>query len=303
MKIFSSLVTFIFVLQFSNGISTVIAQENLIPNGTLRVAYQQREEGKLSEAVHQIELWCWNNECSLTTLSLNQVVETHLGNGFFPKVERSSTSDGSLIVKRLGKGFIELEEKNEAVFTYRFSFTVRENAETSKLLGAKHGYYFDKLTDFSGGAVKSSTILNKIISWDLVPLKGNLVSVKPLGNFFLSGVPEDPEAREQRLLEEVLSKLSPEDQKIFKKLKDAKAFEKLFSRENIETRLKKVIPDYEEKNKGAKPMSAEDKAMIQSVMAEAKSDFAKSYMQLLKSAGMSEEGQKVMAEDMKKDMK
>jgi hypothetical protein len=38
-----------------------------LPNGTLRVAYQQRESGKLSESVHHVGLSCWDGRCDLTT--------------------------------------------------------------------------------------------------------------------------------------------------------------------------------------------------------------------------------------------
>src|SRR5262245_23138842 len=67
-----------------------------VPNGSLRVAYQQKQDGELSESVHQVDLWCSDGVCSLTTLSLNQCLPYGEGQAFFPKVERTSTLEGNL---------------------------------------------------------------------------------------------------------------------------------------------------------------------------------------------------------------
>ena len=68
------------------------------PNGSLEVAYHQREEGKLSDSVRLLNLWCLDGRCSLTTITVNQCLKTGEGDGFYPKAERTSTDEKNLVL-------------------------------------------------------------------------------------------------------------------------------------------------------------------------------------------------------------
>jgi len=71
-----------------------------IPNASLRVTVQQREEGKTSKGLHLLELSCWDGNCSLTSVSLNQCMESGSGQkAFYPAVQYSATWIGNLKVR------------------------------------------------------------------------------------------------------------------------------------------------------------------------------------------------------------
>jgi hypothetical protein len=166
------------------------------PNGTLSVAYRQLmnpDTGQKSlpgwEAVHHIHLSCWDGRCSLTTLSLNQCV---LG-AFYPKIERAATDDGDLTVTEIGPGILIAEQRLRAHFTtfkYRFGYDTRTDPDFSRQFGVREARYFKQLTSFSGAAVKQSAILEKVISWELVPLKGHSPMVEAKCKIQLDGVPD-----------------------------------------------------------------------------------------------------------------
>lgn len=157
------------------------------PNGELSVAYRQLSDGKLSDGVHHITLWCFDGRCSLTTLTLNQCFQGR----FYPKVERTSTEEGNLSVVEIREGLLIAEEKHpETTFKFGFTYTVRSKPELSRLMGLHGVRWFDNLTGFSGGAVKQSTILDEVITWELVPLKGRFPRIKAACEIMLDGVPE-----------------------------------------------------------------------------------------------------------------
>lgn len=161
------------------------------PNGSLNVAYRQLEQGQLSEFVHQLELQCWDARCSVTILSLNQCMQSSAGLAFYPKVQRSSTDDGDLKVIRVSPGLLEAEQKLEGTrFLYRFSYIEREDPGLRQRLGLRNSRFFERLSAFSGSAVKSSEVLGKVVSWDLVPLKGASAFVEARCKIMLDGVPE-----------------------------------------------------------------------------------------------------------------
>ena len=58
--------------------TSVVAQPK-IPNGNLRVTVQQKEDGKTDKGLHLLELSCWDGQCSLTSVSLNQCGESGSG--------------------------------------------------------------------------------------------------------------------------------------------------------------------------------------------------------------------------------
>jgi hypothetical protein len=149
------------------------AVNELLPNGALRVSYRQLQEGKLSESVHNAELLCLDGQCSLTTLTLNQcrLFDQH-EKVFMPKIERTSTREGNLSVIVIDKGTILAEENDsEATYKYRFTYKDRSEPQFSKAVGIRTTLWFKELTGFSGGAIKQSPTLGKVISWELVPLK------------------------------------------------------------------------------------------------------------------------------------
>jgi hypothetical protein len=149
------------------------AQVQRVPSGELAVAYRQLEDGKLSEAVFQNWLECSEGICSLTTLTLGQCVA---GAGY-PKIQRWSTSGGDLSVGVAAPGVLRAEFREAgAVFQLRFGF------ETN-------GVRFGRLTSFSGGVTKQSAVLDRVLSWQLVPLRlldGNVTLRCPAS---LNGVP------------------------------------------------------------------------------------------------------------------
>jgi hypothetical protein len=98
--------------------------------------------------------------------------------------------DGDLSLVSTGDNEIVIRETEaDTIFTYRFTFQPIINAELSKSTGSNTNRWFHRLTNFSGGAVKNSSILKKVISWDLVPLKGDWVAVKPKCNMQFKGIP------------------------------------------------------------------------------------------------------------------
>jgi hypothetical protein len=164
------------------------------PNGSLKVAYRQLSEGKLSESVHHITLWCGDGRCSLTTLSLNQCGQSGKKGEFYPRVERTSTQEGNLFLTETTNGELGAEEKHpEATFKYRFTYKVRQDPELSKIFRSKQTRWFGDLTGFTGAVVKDSSVLGKIISWELIPLKGKSPRIQAACQIMLDGVPHSHE--------------------------------------------------------------------------------------------------------------
>ena len=170
--------------------SQIGSQTLSVPNGSLSVAYRQMEDGKLSDSVHQAELFCWNGECRLTTVTLNQCLPSSDGPAFFPKVERSSTTDGELAVRNAGVGVIDVEQlMGGARFLYRFSYRERPDPALAKTFRLSSSRFFSALTNFSGSVIKTSDVLDKVVSWDLKPLKGAFAFVEAKCKMMLNGVP------------------------------------------------------------------------------------------------------------------
>jgi len=141
-----------------------------IPNANLRVTVQQREDGKITKGFHVLELTCWDGNCSLSSVSLNQCGESGSGKqAFYPKVQYSSTSIGNLKARNEGNSIVVQENGSDIFGDYvnnlRFDY---EPTEKDKIV--------TRLTGFSGGYVKNSVILKKVITTDYVPLsKANQV--------------------------------------------------------------------------------------------------------------------------------
>jgi hypothetical protein len=167
---------------------------DLPPNGSLNVAYRQLSEGQLSESVHHIKLLCGDGRCSITTLSLNQCGRSGKRGEFYPKVERTSTQEGNLFLWEITNGELSAEEKHpEASFKYRFTYKVRQDPGLSKITRNKQTRWFGDLTGFSGAAIKDSSILGKVISWEMIPLKGKSPRIEAACQIMLDGVPHPHE--------------------------------------------------------------------------------------------------------------
>jgi len=137
---------------------------NNIPNATLRVTVQQKEEGKITKGFHVLELSCSDGNCSLSSVSLNQCMESGSGKkAFYPKVQYSATWMGNLKVSNEGKSLVVQETGSDMFGDYvnnlRFDYeTVGKGEIVNRLIG------------FSGGYVKNSKLLKKVLTTEYVPL-------------------------------------------------------------------------------------------------------------------------------------
>ena len=130
-----------------------------VPNGIIDVTVRQKEDGKIGKSYHLLNLFCWEGDCSLTWVSLNQC----LGGAGYPKVERTSTREGNLHVTEAG-GMLRIKQTMETG-TGLVDTTLRIGYE-------KAGGVMAWPTSFSGGFVKESALLDKVITVEYVPLKG-----------------------------------------------------------------------------------------------------------------------------------
>lgn len=135
-----------------------------IPNANLRVTVQQKEDGKINKGFHILELSCWDGQCSLSSVSLNQCMEAGSGKkAFYPKVQYSATWMGNLKVRNEGKSLVVQETGSDIFGDYvnnlRFDYEpVGKDKIASHLIG------------FSGGYVKNSALLKKVLTTEYVPL-------------------------------------------------------------------------------------------------------------------------------------
>lgn len=138
--------------------------QEAVPNALLEVAVRQKEDGKISQGIHRLELSCFGGQCALTTVTLNQC--TDIGGGtpaFYPKVERSFTSEGSLTVRNQGRTLIVRQSGSDFggdyVINYRFEYAA-----------AARGSVVSQVVGFSGGLVKDSSVTGKVYTMEYVPL-------------------------------------------------------------------------------------------------------------------------------------
>lgn len=141
-----------------------------IPNANLRVTVQQKEDGKINKGFHVLELSCWDGQCSLSSVSLNQCMESGSGEKvFYPKVQYSTTWMGNLKVRNEGNSLVVQETGSDIggdyVVNLRFDY---EPVGKDKIV--------NRLIGFSGGYVKNSVLLKKVLTTDYLPLpKANQV--------------------------------------------------------------------------------------------------------------------------------
>ena len=145
-------------------IPATASSSDSIPNADLLVTVQQKEEGKIIKGFHILELSCWEGNCSLSTISLNQCMESGSGEkAFYPKVQYSTTRMGNLKVSNKGNSLIVQETGSDIggdyVVNLRFDYKL---AGKDKIV--------NHLIGFSGGYVKNSILLKKVLTTDYVPL-------------------------------------------------------------------------------------------------------------------------------------
>jgi hypothetical protein len=142
---------------------TALSADN-IPNASLRVTVQQKEEGKISKGFHVLELSCWDGNCSLSSVSLNQCMESGSGKkAFYPKVQYSATWMGNLKVRNEGNSLVAHETGSDMFGDYvnnlRFDYSPGGKDEI-----------VNRLVGFSGGYVKNSALLKKVLTTEYIPL-------------------------------------------------------------------------------------------------------------------------------------
>ncbi len=143
---------------------SIASSADNIPNADLLVTVQQKEEGKIIKGFHILELSCWDGNCSLSSVSLNQCMESGSGEkAFYPKVQYSTTRMGNLKVRNQGNSLVVQETGTDIggdyVVNLRFDYKA-----TGKDKIVNH------LIGFSGGYVKNSILLKKVLTTDYVPL-------------------------------------------------------------------------------------------------------------------------------------
>ena len=170
-----SRIVILFVILWLPQINPLTAQARVaIPDVSLEVTVRQKEDGEINKGgLHVFKIFCWKGSCSLTVLSLNQCgVVGSGGQGFYPKIETSSTQEGSLEV-------IGLQDRN-GNHTLRVSQSTSE-VQIRLIFGYEEdpsGFLATSVRSFSGGYVKDSTILNRVISVEYVPLMGGFHEIE-----------------------------------------------------------------------------------------------------------------------------
>lgn len=135
-----------------------------IPNTNLRLTVQQKEEGNINKGFHILELSCWDGNCSLSAVSLNQCMKSGSGEkAFYPRVQYSTTWMGNLKVSNEGSTLVVQETGSDIAGDYvvnlRFDY---EPVGKDKIV--------NRLVGFSGGYVKNSVLLKKVLTTDYVPV-------------------------------------------------------------------------------------------------------------------------------------
>ena len=149
------------------------AADSQIPNANLRITVRQKTDGNVERGFHIFELSCMAGDCLLTSITLNTCGESDTGKkAFYPGVQLFSIRDGNLIVANSG---------NTLHVKYT-GFDIGGNYTTNLRFQydpPKKGDIITRLLGFSGGFVKNSIILEKVITVEYIPIKG-ISQVLPL---------------------------------------------------------------------------------------------------------------------------
>lgn len=151
------------LLALSSIAATGTAQ---IPDASFEVAVRQRENGNLSQGFHIFQLVCWSQQCSVSSISFDRCAA--LGSSkptSMVKVERWSTAEGNLQVTpipgALQAKIGQMDIGGESTITLRFGYSAK-----------KSDILLSKLMSFSGGFVKNSELLKRVITVEYVPFVG-----------------------------------------------------------------------------------------------------------------------------------
>ena len=160
-----------------------LAQPSGMPNGELNITYRQKVDGELSKSVHRLTLTCSNGACRLRTLTLNQCLDLSNGKAFIPKIAETNTEEGNLKVSVVKPGILAVEESYDgAVFRYRMGYSVLEIKDSPAV--------FMDIVSFTGAVIKNSEISEKVLTWELEPLKGRHPRIALDCKAELNGIPE-----------------------------------------------------------------------------------------------------------------
>lgn len=140
-----------------------------IPNANLAVTVQEKHDGKIAPGLHIFELNCFNGNCSLSTVSINQCFDSHIGNAFIPKSQHSSTQYGNLNVRRQGNT-LQVEE-GDSDADGKYVTNLRFEYETYR-------GFASRLIGFSGGYVKDSRLLKRVLIGEYIPLQNEYQIIK-----------------------------------------------------------------------------------------------------------------------------
>ena len=135
-----------------------------IPNANLRVTIQEKYDGEIHKGLYVLELSCLNSQCSLSSVSLNVCMVGGSGEKvFYPSVQYSSTWLGNLKVRNVGQSLVVQETGSDAFGSYvnnlQFNYESRGKDK-----------FVNRLIGFSGGSVKNSDFLKKVLTVEYVPL-------------------------------------------------------------------------------------------------------------------------------------
>lgn len=138
-----------------------------IPDAFLQVTVRQMHEGKPEKGFHILKLVCGEGHCWLTKVTLNNCEDSSSGpKAFYPGVATSSTREGSLVVTDTGNALLVKDTGSDIGGTYTNNFRFQYDPPPKK------GEIISHLRGFSGGFVKDSWILNKVITVEWVPVRG-----------------------------------------------------------------------------------------------------------------------------------
>jgi hypothetical protein len=168
-------------------IGAVVSVAESMPNASLYVTAQQREDGNLGSAYHLFHLSCWQGACTLTTLTIGQCSTESDRHGrkapsAFPVAERESTRDGTLRVSHHDNTFVATLDSSDIGGAYKMvlRFTHDEPLPATQ--------YARMVTGFSGGFVKDSWVLQRTLVVEYVPLPELTQVVKLQCDVVLPGV-------------------------------------------------------------------------------------------------------------------
>jgi len=167
----------VFLFSFANNSQARLNPK--VPNASMEVTIQEKSNGKLDKRYVLLKLDCWQGNCSFTRLMLNRCLEGEGGKKvFYPAIERFSTEEGDL-----------------EVIPEKYSLTAKlSDAETKTIM--KFGYQnkrskvINQVTSFSGGYIKDSIVLKKVIHVEYIPLRGDFSYVDLDCAVMLPGVPD-----------------------------------------------------------------------------------------------------------------